>query len=37
VDRLVQSIAKQRGRSNPVVDQTVALVDAQLELNRKPK
>ena len=37
VDRLVQSIARQKGLSNPVVDQTVALVDAQLELNRKPK
>jgi hypothetical protein len=37
VDKLVQTIAKQKGLSNPVVDQTVALVDAQLELNRKPK
>ena len=37
VDRLVQSIAKQKGLSNKVVDETVALVDAQLELNRKPK
>jgi hypothetical protein len=37
VDRLVQSIAKQKGLSNPVLDQTVALVDAQLELNRKAK
>jgi hypothetical protein len=37
VDRLVQAIARQKGLSNPVVDQTVALVDAQLEINRKPK
>lgn len=37
VDRLVQLIAKQKGLSNPVVDETVALVDAQLELNRKAK
>jgi hypothetical protein len=37
VDRLVQSIAKQKGLSNKVVDETVALVDAQLELNRKSK
>ena len=37
VDRLVQSIARQKGLSNQVVDETVALVDAQLELNRKPK
>ena len=37
VDRLVQSIARQKGLSNKVVDETVALVDAQLELNRKPK
>jgi len=35
VDRLVQSIAAQKGLRNPVIDETVALVDAQLELNRK--
>ena len=37
VDRLVQSIAAQKGLRNPVIDETVALVDAQLELNRKSK
>jgi hypothetical protein len=35
VDRLVQAIAAQKGMCNPVVDETVALVDAQLEKNRK--
>jgi hypothetical protein len=35
VDRLVQSIATQRGLRNAVLDETVALVDARLELNRK--
>ena len=30
VDRLVQSIAAQKGMRNPVVDETVALVDARL-------
>ena len=35
VDRLVQSIAAQRGQRNPVLDETVALVDARLEQNRK--
>ena len=35
VDRLVQAIAAQKGLRNPVVDDTVALVDAQLEKNRK--
>jgi hypothetical protein len=35
VDRLVQSIAAQRGQHNAVLDETVALVDARLELNRK--
>ena len=35
VDRLVQKIAAQKGMRNPVVDETVGLVDAQLELNRK--
>ncbi len=35
VDRLVQSIAAQKGLRNPVLDETVAMVDARLELNRK--
>jgi hypothetical protein len=35
VDRLVQSIAAQRGMRNGELDATVALVDAQLEVNRK--
>lgn len=35
VDRLVQTVAKQKGMQNKVVDETVALVDARLELNRK--
>lgn len=35
VDRLVQAIAAQKGMRHPVVDETVALVDAQLEINRK--
>jgi len=35
VDRLVQSIAAQRGLRNAVLDETVALVDARLEVNRK--
>jgi len=34
-DRLMQAIAKQKGMHSPVVDEIVALVDAQLELNRK--
>jgi hypothetical protein len=34
VDRLVQIIAKQKGMQNPVVDETVRLVDAKLEENR---
>jgi hypothetical protein len=34
-DRLVQAIAAQRGMRNAVVDQTVALVDARLAVNRK--
>jgi hypothetical protein len=34
-DMLVQLVARQRGRSHPVIDATVALVSAQLELNRK--
>jgi hypothetical protein len=35
VDRLVQGIAAQKGKRNPVVDATVAMVDARLEMNRK--
>ena len=35
VDRLVQSIGAQKGMQNRVVDETVALVDARLEINRK--
>ena len=35
VDRLVQSIAAQVGMRNPVVDETVALVDARVAVNRK--
>ena len=35
VDRLVQLIAAQKGMRSPVVDETVALVDARLALNRK--
>jgi hypothetical protein len=35
VDRLVQAIAAQKGQRHPVLDQTVALVDARLALNRK--
>ncbi len=35
VDRLVQTVAKQKGMQNPVVDETVTLVDARLEMNRK--
>jgi hypothetical protein len=34
VDRLVQLVARQRGRSSPVLDATVKLVDAQLAKNR---
>ena len=34
-DKLVQLLAKQKGLSNPVLDATVALVDARLEANRK--
>ncbi|HEY1242740.1 MAG TPA: hypothetical protein VGF16_19400 [Bryobacteraceae bacterium] len=33
-DKLVQLIAKQKGLSNPVIDETVALVDLRLEANR---
>ncbi len=35
VDRLVQTIGKQQGMSNAVLDGIVAMVDAQLEKNRK--
>ncbi len=35
VDRLVQGIAKQKGKSLAILDETVAIVDAQLEINRK--
>jgi hypothetical protein len=35
VDRLVQTIAKQKGMQSNVLDETVKLVDARLELNRK--
>lgn len=35
VDRLVQAIAAQKGMHSDVVDETVALVDARLEVNRK--
>ncbi len=35
VDRLVQAIAKQKGMRSAAVDETVALVDAKLEANRK--
>ena len=34
-DKLVQLLAKQRGLSHPILDATVALVDARLEANRK--
>src|SRR5207237_6420711 len=34
-DKLVQLIASQKGLRNPVIDATVALVDARLEANRK--
>ncbi|MGQ0512626.1 MAG: hypothetical protein ACT4P9_18635 [Betaproteobacteria bacterium] len=37
VDRLVQAIAKQKGQRLAAIDETVALVDAKLEENRKPK
>jgi hypothetical protein len=32
---LVQSIAAQKGMRNALLDETVALVDARLEQNRK--
>ena len=34
-DKLVQQIAKQKGLSHPIIDATVALVDARLDANRK--
>ena len=34
-DRVVQTIAAQKGMRNAVIDQTVHLVDAWLERNRK--
>jgi hypothetical protein len=37
VDRLVQTIAKQKGRRSAALDEIVALVDAKLEENRKAK
>jgi ketopantoate reductase len=37
VDRLVQTVAAQKGMQSPVLDEVVALVDARLELNRKAK
>jgi hypothetical protein len=33
----VQCVASQKGRSSPVLDETVKLVDAQLEKNRAAK
>jgi hypothetical protein len=35
VDRLVQAIGKQHGMQNAVLDEIVAMVDRQLEQNRK--
>ena len=35
VDRLVQTIAAQKGMHSDILDETVALVDARLEVNRK--
>ncbi len=35
VDRLVQTVAAQKGMHLAVVDETVALVDARLEINRR--
>lgn len=37
VDRLVQSIAAQKGQRNAAIDEVVAMVDAQLERNRQAK
>ncbi|MDO8594989.1 MAG: hypothetical protein Q7R45_00035, partial [Sulfuricaulis sp.] len=35
VDRLVKTVAAQKGMHSAVLDETVALVDARLEINRK--
>ena len=35
VDRLVQTLARQKNMQSDIVDQTVALVDARLEANRR--
>jgi hypothetical protein len=35
VDRLVQKVAAQKGMQLPVLDEVVALVDAQLDINRR--
>jgi hypothetical protein len=35
VDRLVKTVAAQKGMQSRVLDEIVALVDARLELNRK--
>lgn len=35
VDRLVQAVAKQKGMRSAALDEVAALVDAQLEVNRK--
>jgi hypothetical protein len=37
VDRLVKTVAAQKGMRSAVLDEVVALVDSRLELNRKPK
>ncbi|HZM35070.1 MAG TPA: hypothetical protein VFC18_11320 [Burkholderiales bacterium] len=37
VDRLVQSVAAQKGMRNAAIDEVVKLVDAQLEKNRRTK
>jgi hypothetical protein len=34
-DKLVQLIGRQKGLSNPAVDEIVALVDSRVEANRK--
>ena len=34
-DKLVQLIARQKGKSHPTIDAQVALVDARIEANRK--
>ncbi len=35
VDRLVQAVAAQKNMRHPVIDETVALVDAQIARNRQ--